>query len=215
MKIKFNQLMARTRLLSRSAQLAIFILAAVGVFLLRFEFIIPAVFLHHLFFGVAVWAVVKSVVFHLHHLDRGWWRFVSTPDLVRIASANCIGSIAGGLVILFFGPPGFPRSVYFLDFLLCFGATAGIRLAVRLVAEATAHSDPSGAQRTLIYGAGAAGVMLLRESRSNPGLNYSVVGFIDDDLSKAGMLVDELGQIAEPFERAPVVVGAVGRQVQE
>ena len=92
-------------------------------------------------------------------------------------------------MILLFGPPGFPRSLYFLDFLLCFGATAGIRLAVRLVAEATAHADSSGAQRTLIYGAGAAGVMLLRESRGNAGLNFSVVGFIDDDLSKAGMRI--------------------------
>ncbi|MDP3000953.1 MAG: hypothetical protein Q8N47_25950, partial [Bryobacterales bacterium] len=177
MNIKFRQLMGRTRVLSRSAQLAIFVVSAVGAFLLRFEFIIPAVHLRHLFFGVAAWAVVKSVVFHLHHLDRGWWRFVSTPDLVRIGSANCIGSTAGGLVIFLFGPAGFPRSLYLLDFLLCFGATAGIRLAVRLVAEATAHTDLSGAQRTLIYGAGAAGVMLLRESRSNPGLNYSVVGF--------------------------------------
>jgi FlaA1/EpsC-like NDP-sugar epimerase len=198
--------MARTRLLSRSAQLAIFILSAAGAFLLRFEFIIPPQFLRYLFFGVAVWAVVKSVVFHLHRLDRGWWRFVSTPDLVRIASANCIGSIAGGLVILFFGPPGFPRSLYFLDFVLCFGATAGIRVAVRLAAEATAHSDSSGAQRTLIYGAGAAGVMLLRESRSNPGLNYSVVGFIDDDLTKSGIRIQGVPVLGPGAKLAPLAV---------
>ena len=144
LNIKFQQMMGRTRILSRGAQLAIFILAGVGAFLLRFEFIIPPVHLRHLFFGVAAWAVVKSVVFHLHRLDRGWWRFVSTNDLVRIASANLVGSIAGGLVIYFFGRPGFPRSLYLLDAMLCFGATAGIRLAVRLVAEATANADPSG-----------------------------------------------------------------------
>jgi FlaA1/EpsC-like NDP-sugar epimerase len=184
-----RRLVARTRFLARFAQLAIFILAAVGAFLLRFEFSIPPQHLRYLFFGVATWAVVKSLVFHLNGLDRGWWRFVSTPDLVRIAIANIIGSVAGGLVILFFGPPGFPRSIYLLDFLLCFLATAGIRLAVRLFAEATAHSAPGGAQRTLIYGAGAAGVMLLRESRSNPSLNCAVVGFIDDDLTKSGMRI--------------------------
>jgi len=182
-------LVARFRLLSRFAQFAIFILAAVGAFLLRFEFIIPPQFLRHLYFAVATWVVVKSLVFHLHGLHRGWWRFVSTPDLLRIASANIIGSIAGGLVIRFFGPPGFPRSLYVLDFLLCFLGTAGIRVAVRLLAEATAHSNPSGAQRTLIYGAGAAGVMLLRESRSNPSLNCSIVGFIDDDLKKSGLRI--------------------------
>jgi FlaA1/EpsC-like NDP-sugar epimerase len=133
--------------------------------------------------------VVKSLVFHLHGLHRGWWRFVSTPDLVRIASANIIGSIAGGLVILVFGPRGFPRSLYFLDFLLCFMATTGIRVAVRLLAEATANSGLKGAQRTVIYGGGAAGVMLLRESRSNPSLNYSIIGFIDDDLTKSNLRI--------------------------
>jgi FlaA1/EpsC-like NDP-sugar epimerase len=184
-----RRVVARTRLLSRSAQFAIFILSGVGAFLLRFEFFIPPYFLRHLFFAVTTWAVVKSLVFHLHGLHRGWWRFVSTPDLLRIASANIIGSLAGGLVILVFGPHGFPRSLYFLDFLLCFMATTGIRVAVRLLAEATANSNLKGAQRTLIYGGGAAGVMLLRESRSNPSLNYWIVGFIDDDLSKSNLRI--------------------------
>jgi FlaA1/EpsC-like NDP-sugar epimerase len=183
------RLMARARFLSRFAQFTIFLLAAVGAFVLRFEFVIPPENLRHLYFGVATWAVVKSLVFHLHGLDRGWWRFVSTPDLVRIAGANIIASSAGGLVILVFGPPGFPRSLFFLDFLLCFMATTGIRVAVRLLAEATANSNPRGAQRTLIYGGGAAGVMLLREARSNASLNYTVVGFIDDDPAKRRMRI--------------------------
>ncbi len=180
-----RRLVARTRLLPRFAQFAIFIISAVGAFLLRFEFVIPPQFLRHLYFAVATWVVVKSLVFHLYSLDRGWWRFVSTSDLLRVVAGNLIGSSIGGLVIFSFGPPGFPRSLYVLDFLLCFMATAGIRFAVRLVAEATAHSNPGGARRTLIYGGGAAGVMLLREARSNPSLNYSVVGFIDDDLTKS------------------------------
>jgi FlaA1/EpsC-like NDP-sugar epimerase len=31
--------------------------------------------------------------------------------------------------------------------------------------------------------------MLLREFRSNPNLNYSIVGFIDDDLTKSGIRI--------------------------
>jgi len=179
----------RTRLLSRSAQFAIFILSAVGAFLLRFEFVIPAQFLQHLYFALATWALVKSLVFHFFELHRGWWRFVSTQDLPRIASANLTASFASGLIILFFGPNGFPRSLYFLDFLLCFMATTGIRVAVRLLAEGMANTNPKGAQRTLIYGGGAAGVLLLRESRSNPNLNYSIIGFVDDDPSKSGLRI--------------------------
>jgi FlaA1/EpsC-like NDP-sugar epimerase len=182
-------LIARTRLVPRLAQFTIFILAALGAFLLRFEFSVPQQYLQHLFFAVATWAVVKSLVFKLQGLDRGWWRFVSTPDLLRVCAANFNGSIVGGLVILFFGPPAFPRSLYILDFLLCFVATAAIRLAARLLAEATTHRGAVGSQRTLIYGAGVPGLMLLRESRSDPTLDYTVVGFIDDDLTKSGLRI--------------------------
>jgi FlaA1/EpsC-like NDP-sugar epimerase len=179
------RLAARTRIFSRFSQFALFIIAGVGAFLLRFEFIIPAPYLRNLFFAVATWAVVKSLVFHFYGLHRGWWRFVSTPDLTRIAAANIAGSLIGGLIIRLFGPPGFPRSLYFLDFLLCLVATSGIRVAVRVLNEMTSRSGVKPTQRTLIYGGGAAGVMLLRESRSNPSLNLSIVGFIDDDLTKS------------------------------
>jgi FlaA1/EpsC-like NDP-sugar epimerase len=138
-----RRLGVRARFLARFTQFAVFIISAVCACLLRFEFLIPPLFLRSLIFAVATWALAKSLIFHLHGLHRGWWRFVSIPDLLRIASANVIGSLTGGLVILWFGPPGFPRSLYFLDFLLCFVATAGIRIAVRLLAEATATSSPA------------------------------------------------------------------------
>jgi len=201
-----RRLVVRTRLLSRFAQFVIFILSAIGAFLLRFEFVIQPQSLHQLCFAVATWAAIKSLVFHLHGLHRGWWRFVSTPDLLRIASANAAGSLAGGLVILSFGPHGFPRSLYFIDFLLCAMATTGIRVAVRLLAEAAASGNFKGAQRTLIYGGGAAGVMLLRESRSNPGLNYSIVGFIDDDLTKSGLRIQGVPVLGPGTELAGLAV---------
>jgi FlaA1/EpsC-like NDP-sugar epimerase len=44
-------------------------------------------------------------------------------------------------------------------------------------------------KRTLIYGAGDAGVSLLREIRQNPALAYDVAGFIDDDPVKTGATI--------------------------
>ncbi len=46
--------------------------------------------------------------------------------------------------------------------------------------------DPGARKRTLIYGAGDAGVTLLREIHQNPALCYEVIGFIDDDPAKPG-----------------------------
>ena len=68
--------------------------------------------------------------------------------------------------------------------------TAAARLGVRLTFEFF-RSLPNGAgkKRTLIYGAGDAGVTLLREIHQNPCLAYEIVGFIDDDPAKAGRLI--------------------------
>jgi len=166
------------------SQLVIFAASGIAAFLLRFDFKIPAIELQHIQFALAIWMIVKSVTFRLFGLHRGWWRYVSVPDVLRIALANVIGSVAGGACIRLLAPPGFPRSIYFIDLLLCFLGTSGIRLAVRMAAEAAVQLNQIGGKRILIYGAGTAGQALLREIRFNPQLNYDIRGFIDDDPSK-------------------------------
>jgi FlaA1/EpsC-like NDP-sugar epimerase len=136
--------------------------------------------------ALCVWVPVKILVFHFFKLDRGWWRYVSARDAARLAVANLVGSVLGCLLLLWFAPTGFPRSIYFLDFLLCFGLTAGVCLAVRLVGESSRLPDLGARKRTLIYGAGEAGASLLREIHQNPALCYQVVGLVDDDPEKAG-----------------------------
>ena len=106
-----------------------------------------------------------------------------------MAAANVLGSVFGGLDLLIFAPGGFPRSLYILDFVLCFLLTAGIRIAVRALVEYSRLHHSHAMKRTLIYGAGDAGVSLLREIRQNTGLSYDVVGFIDDNPAKAGVWV--------------------------
>jgi FlaA1/EpsC-like NDP-sugar epimerase len=168
--------------------LGLFLVSGVAAFLLRFDFSIPASESHDLVFGLAVWLIVKSSVFRWLVLDRGWWRFVSIDDVMRISFGNFIGSLAGFLVIRWFGPPGFPRTIYFLDLVVCFLATSGIRILVRSLQE-TVNQGGRGEKRTLIYGAGAAGISLLREIRANPKLPYAIFGFVDDDRRKVRLVI--------------------------
>jgi FlaA1/EpsC-like NDP-sugar epimerase len=173
----------------RLVQLAIFLFSGIAAFLLRFDFTIPKEYHAHLWAGLCIWAVAKVFVFQLFRLDRGWWRYVSVPDLLRVAYANLAGSALGGAGILLFAPPGFPRSIYFVDFLVCSITTAGVRLAVRIVSEFSRIVPRSEEKRTLIYGAGDAGTSLLREIRQNPAMAYDVAGFIDDDPVKTGATI--------------------------
>lgn len=174
---------------SRGLQLVIFLFSGLSAFLLRFDFAIPKVEHAHLWAGLWVWAIAKIIVFQLFRLDRGWWRYVSVPDLLRVAYANLAGSAVSGVGILLFAPRGFPRSLYFVDLLVCFIATAGIRLAARLAFEFSRTENRTERKRTIIYGAGDAGVSLLREIRQNPALAYDVIGFVDDNPVKAGSLI--------------------------
>jgi len=173
----------------RVVQLAIFLFAGISAFLLRFDFTIPKEYHAHLWAGLCIWAIAKILVFQLLRLDRGWWRYVSVPDLLRVACANLAGSALGAAGILLFAPPGFPRSIYFVDFLVCSITTAGVRLGVRIVSEFSRIVPRSEEKRALIYGAGDAGTSLLREIRQNPALAYEVAGFIDDDPVKVGATI--------------------------
>jgi FlaA1/EpsC-like NDP-sugar epimerase len=179
------------RWLIRSTQLAIFLFAGISAFLLRFDFAIPGPYKRHLLSALIIWAIVKITVFQLFSLDRGWWRYTSVPDLLRLIAANTVGSIVASVVILLLASRGFPRSIYILDFLVCFSMTAGIRLGVRINFEISRSTGFTPGKRTLIYGAGDAGVSLLREIRQNATLAYQVLGFIDDDASKSGRRIHQ------------------------
>ena len=164
-------------------QAAMFAFAGTSAFLLRFDFSIPSNYLRDLLWAVPIWVVVKTLTFQLAKLNRRGWRYVSFVDLYRLAVANSIASIVScGIILLLL--PGFPRSLYAIDFTVCVLGTASLRASVRMIAELTRTPRGVAGKRALIYGAGDAGITLLREIRNNPRLPYHVVGFIDDSWDK-------------------------------
>ncbi len=170
-------------------QSGVFALSALTAFFLRFDFTVPREQYGHLVTAITVWLVVKIIVFRIARLDRGLWRYVSVVDVVRVGVGNLIASSVACVLILAIGAPGFPRSIYAIDLLLCFLATSGLRFAVRLVQEATNRTllRQANIRNALIYGAGDSGLILLREIRNNPKLAYKVVGFVDDQKEKHGL----------------------------
>jgi FlaA1/EpsC-like NDP-sugar epimerase len=173
-------------------QIGVFALSAIGAFLLRFDFRVPSSYLPQLFLAVPVWLVVKTLVFRIAKLDRGMWRYVSAADLVRVAYGNVAASLVAGGLIIFIAKSRFPRSIFVLDLLICFVATGGLQLLARAIVEArlSSRNGAVAAKITLIYGAGDAGVTLLKEIRNNPKLCYRVSGFVDDQPSREGLRID-------------------------
>jgi FlaA1/EpsC-like NDP-sugar epimerase len=167
---------------------AVIVFSLVTAFLLRFEYAIPRVELAHLWGGLGIALGVKLAVFYFSRCERGGWRYSGIADLYQLLRANLISSAAFTLLALAIYGWAFPRSVYCIDFLLCFLAMAAARVGVRMYHESVAGGASAAATRNvLIYGAGSAGMALLREIRSNPAIGWHVRGLLDDDARKAGL----------------------------
>ncbi len=136
---------------------------------------------------------VKMAVFLVMGVYRGIWRYTSVDDLVVFAKAVIIGSIASVLAVLFaFRFEGVSRAVFVLDALVLLLVLAGSRMAFRLFRQLLPAPNARDGCRVLIYGAGDAGELLLRELLNNPRLQYAPVGFLDDDPKKKGKVIHGL-----------------------
>src|SRR5262245_5320751 len=181
-----KSLMMRYRwLLIASCHLVMVASSLAAAFFLRFDFLLPQDQATLLLRALLIAIPAKMVVFLLARFHQGWWRFVGVVDLLRLLLFNLIASVVFTVAVSALIGWSFPRSVYLIDFMLCFLMTSGARFAVRIYREGLAvNVNGQGKKGLLIYGAGAAGLALLREIRSNTSLGYTVIGFLDDHLMK-------------------------------
>jgi UDP-GlcNAc:undecaprenyl-phosphate GlcNAc-1-phosphate transferase len=124
---------------------------------------------------------------------RGLWRYISLDNVVVYAKGVVLGSVASVLVLLFVCRfAGYSRAVFALDAFILLSLLTGSRLAFRLFRRLVPLPATKAGRRVLIYGAGDAGDLLLRELRNNRLLDYSPVGFLDDDPLKKGTVINGL-----------------------
>jgi UDP-GlcNAc:undecaprenyl-phosphate GlcNAc-1-phosphate transferase len=137
-----------------------------------------------------VLVVVRLAAFLAFGVYRGIWRYTSMDDLLAFAKAVAAGSIVSMIIVLFkFRFQGFSRAVFLIDALVMLLLLAGSRVAFRFFRQVLPSGSAGNGQRVLIYGAGDAGELLLRELLNNRELSYAPVGFMDDDANKHGKLI--------------------------
>lgn len=137
--------------------------------------------------------VLKLFAFLAAGVYRGIWRYTSVGDIITFGKAIILGSaLSVFAILLFYRFQDFSRAVFVLDGIILLFLIGGSRFAFRLIREMLPVPVSGDGRRALIYGAGDGGEMLLRELRNNPKWNYQVVGFVDDDPTKADKMINGL-----------------------
>ena len=171
-------------------------------FFLRFDFAPPPNQIDNILKTVPLLIVARLFFFYYFDLFSGWWRYVSTEDIVKIAKSiffSSTGFIAA--VVFLYNLDTFPRSIFIIDTLLIFLLLCGVRFSTRLLREGLKTSKSYKSKKNvLIVGAGNAGVTVLNEIRNSEDLHFNPIGFVDDNHAKQGFKikgVEVLGTCAD------------------
>lgn len=115
------------------------------------------------------------------------WRYTNILDVLNLLILNSVSSIVFLCYIAFSGIKDFHYSIILLTTIFSTTIQLFARYLFRLnryMKNKKNRGNPT--TRALVYGAGEAGVILVREALTSPTFGYDIVGFIDDDRQKVG-----------------------------
>lgn len=182
----------KMRILEVGIDTCLISLAFVASYVLRFDGVIPVRLERQIVTTLPALIAIQLSLFYYFGLYRIIWVYMDVHDLVTIAKAVLSGTVVTVLAIVGLTHfDGYSRVVFVLNAFLLLALVTGSRMLFRFLRDYFAGLPRSG-HRLLIVGAGDAGVMILREIRNNPGLEYQPVGFIDDDIAKSGKRIHGL-----------------------
>jgi len=170
------------RILIVASHLALIVLANYLAFWLRFDGNVPSEN-WAAFVDMLPWLVViRGLTFIPFRLYQGLWKYTSVSDLRDIVLAVSIGTIAFyGVVHWVFGITVYPRSVFLIDTLLLIFFMGGLRLSRRIIQR---FGNDNHGKRLLVYGAGDAGEMIVRDMKFSSVSECQPIGFVDDNQIK-------------------------------
>jgi UDP-GlcNAc:undecaprenyl-phosphate GlcNAc-1-phosphate transferase len=174
----------KRRLFEVILDLCLICIAYYGSYIVRFDRDFP------LYYDLLVKSLPIVIACHLSSffivgVYRGLWRYVSAHDFIVYAKGVAMGSVASVLALVYlYRFEGYSRGVFIINAMALGLLVVGSRISFRLVADAADRRLKSRAP-VIIYGAGDAGVVTVRELRNNPSYGYRPTGFVDDDPGKA------------------------------
>lgn len=149
---------------------------------------------------------VRALAFAPFGLYAGVWRYADARELAAIAGAVSTGSVA--LAVLAATPLAavdLPPRFLVIDSLVLVLLLGAVRLASRVP---MGRPRAQGRRRVLVYGAGDAGEMIVRDMQRRADSPYEAVGIIDDDPAKLGLRIHGV-RVVGGRDRLPAAMTAL------
>ncbi len=197
------RLLNRHRLWQLLVDAAIVAVAWMLAFELRFDHGLPVYYSTLLNRTLPIVIAIQLAVFIAFGFYNRWWRYVSVHDMWSLVRGVIVACVVADLTVYFISPVHnvrLPRTIAVTDFLLVLGMVAGVRLLARTVMERPGTNVVARGKEVIVIGAGDAGRLIVQEMQRSRMLNYTPIGFVDDDPRKRNsriMGVRVLGTLEE------------------
>ena len=167
------------------SHLGFIVLANYLAFWLRFDGTIPEREFSILIQMLPWLVVIRGLIFIPFRLYGGLWRYTGIYDLRDLGAGVAVSTLFFYLVVHWgLGLLDYPRSVFIVDSMVLIFLVGGLRVGRRIYRE---HRHSRRKKRVLVYGAGDAGEMVVRDMKKH--VDYRPIGFIDDDSGKVGQRI--------------------------
>jgi FlaA1/EpsC-like NDP-sugar epimerase len=197
----------------------ILVAAFVFAYLLRFEFALPHAVIDDAIVQLPYVVLIQMAALMLAGVYSFIWRYVGMGEI----KAFLYAALWSGLMLavlrmslpMRMGGWRVPLSVILMGTVLAFGGVLGLRVLRRYLYEMSQRrgreSQTGGSERvrTLLVGAGRAGVLAAREIVGRGDMNLDVRGFVDDDHEKRGAVIHGI-KVLGTTEDLPRLVRELG-----
>lgn len=172
------------------ADMAIIIISFFAAIVVHFQFDFSKADFISIWFEIPFIIVIYVGVFEILGMYRSLWKYASIEEILRGITANLLAICMSYIIVMIFNLNHYNFALYIIAFFIVSTGTIGIRLSYRIskLYHKLRESDEQK-ERTLIIGAGGAGVLMLEEIQNNNDFVKKVVGFVDDNPKLSGKTV--------------------------
>ena len=125
------------------------------------------------------------IIYFILKIYNNSWRFSGTSEYMSLVALSSSTTILSYIFRIFLRLDT-KSSLYFEAWIIFTFLLIVSRFLMFLTRMKGITKSDVNSENVLIYGAGEAGVLLVKESRINPNFPYRIVGFLDDNPNKKG-----------------------------